>query len=173
MGNRPLKLVKNPVTTQINTNDEVGPNYASLNEKQRGFVEGYLLHGNAKQAAIEAGYNPNNAATNTTKLLKHETIKEALKERQAHIKKNVQNPLTPEEMRMLLAQMARNTQSKDQDRIKAIRVHAELDGLLIKRIEGNITTEHILNSEDLDRLEKDITNGLLTCEDGPPIIDMD
>lgn len=163
---------KNQKLEPVSDPDLIGPHYAGLLDKQRAFIEAYLMTGIATEAGKIAGYAPKYVAQSVSKLLKTESIIKAIEERKAFIKQNIPNPLTPEEMRIILANIARSNNSRDGDKIKAIKTHAELDGLLIKRFEGNIETHHVLNSEDLERIEKDITEGLLTCEDSN-VIDMD
>lgn len=53
-----------------------------LNEKQKRFVDEYLIDLNATQAAIRAGYSKHLANTNARKLLQNTTIKAAIQEAQ-------------------------------------------------------------------------------------------
>lgn len=55
----------------------------ALSNKQRRFVDEYLIDLNATQAAIRAGYKPKWVTTNVTKLLENTNVKEYLTERQS------------------------------------------------------------------------------------------
>lgn len=57
-----------------------------LTQKQRRFVDEYIISGNATQAAIKAGYSKKYANTNANKLLQNTTIKAAIDKRNEEIK---------------------------------------------------------------------------------------
>lgn len=52
-----------------------------LNERQKAFADYYLEYGNATEAAIKAGYKPDNAGSNADKLRKNTKIAEYIDER--------------------------------------------------------------------------------------------
>ena len=62
---------------------------AKMTEKQRRFCDEYLIDLNATQAAIRAGYSPNYANTNASKLLQITTIKDFLQKRMAEKEKEL------------------------------------------------------------------------------------
>lgn|SRR5699024_104162 len=47
-----------------------------MNEKQKRFVDEYIIHANVYRAAINAGYSENYARTNASKLLAKDSIKD-------------------------------------------------------------------------------------------------
>lgn len=62
---------------------------AKMTAKQRRFCDEYLIDLNATQAAIRAGYSPNYANTNASKLLQITTIREFLKKRMEEKEKSL------------------------------------------------------------------------------------
>jgi phage terminase small subunit len=52
----------------------------SLTDKQRLFVQAYLIDGNGKKAAIAAGYSPHTAESQASRLLSHVEVARALRE---------------------------------------------------------------------------------------------
>lgn len=56
-----------------------------LTQKQRRFIDEYIISGNATQAAIKAGYSEKYANTNASKLLQNTTIKAEIERRNAEI----------------------------------------------------------------------------------------
>ena len=56
-----------------------------LTQKQRRFIDEYIISGNATQAAIKAGYSKKYANTNAAKLLQNTTIKAEIAHRNAEI----------------------------------------------------------------------------------------
>ena len=54
-----------------------------LNARQKKFVDAYLTHGVAKQAAIDAGYSERNAESISSQLLKKTQVADAIAARQA------------------------------------------------------------------------------------------
>ncbi|WP_416038541.1 terminase small subunit [Lactobacillus crispatus] len=56
-----------------------------LTQKQRRFIDEYIISGNATQAAIKAGYSKKYANTNAAKLLQNTTIKAEIARRNAEI----------------------------------------------------------------------------------------
>ena len=53
---------------------------ADLSDKQRRFVDEYLIDMNGKQAAIRAGYSPDAAAAQASRLLTYANVSEALRQ---------------------------------------------------------------------------------------------
>jgi phage terminase small subunit len=73
-----------------------------LTDKQRLFVEAYLIEPNGKKAAIAAGYSPSTAEVQASRLLRHVQVAEAL---QAGRKlASVRSGITPE---MVLAELGK------------------------------------------------------------------
>ena len=64
---------------------EVSSIAGKLTQKQRRFIDEYIISGNATQAAIKAGYSKKYANTNAAKLLQNTTIKAEITRRNAEI----------------------------------------------------------------------------------------
>ena len=64
---------------------EVSSIAGKLTQKQRRFIDEYIIYGNATQAAIKAGYSKKYANTNAAKLLQNTTIKAEIARRNAEI----------------------------------------------------------------------------------------
>ena len=77
---------------------------SKLSEKQRRFVEEYLIDLNATQASIRAGYSNNYANTNVSKLLQNTTIKEAIEKAMAE--RSRRTGITQDRVLMELAKLA-------------------------------------------------------------------
>lgn len=75
-----------------------------LSEKQKRFVEEYLIDLNATQASIRAGYSNNYANTNVSKLLQNTTIKEAIEKAMAE--RSRRTGITQDRVLMELAKLA-------------------------------------------------------------------
>lgn len=65
--------------------EEVSSIAGKLTQKQRRFIDEYIISGNATQAAIKAGYSKKYANTNAAKLLQNTTIKAEIARRNAEI----------------------------------------------------------------------------------------
>jgi len=61
-----------------------------LSDKQKRFVDEYLVDLNATQAAIRAGYSPHTAQEQSSRMLKNAKVKAYLKERQAALQERVE-----------------------------------------------------------------------------------
>lgn len=62
----------------------------SLNARQLAFVEAYLVTRNGKQAAIKAGYSPNTAESQASRLLRNAKVAEAIAEGREKIAKRAE-----------------------------------------------------------------------------------
>ena len=63
---------------------------SKLTQKQKAFIDAYMIHGNATQASIDAGYTYKTKAThasNASMLLKNEKIASEIAKRQAKAEK--------------------------------------------------------------------------------------
>ena len=60
-----------------------------MNARQEKFVHLYILHANATQAAIEAGYSEKTAYSNGQRLLKNVEVKNAIEEEQANWRERI------------------------------------------------------------------------------------
>lgn len=82
----------------------------ALNDKQRRFVDEYLVDSNATQAAIRAGYSAKTAGSQGHDLLKHPEISQAIQEGQEALSNRA--TMTAADVIERLAEIAR-TQGKD------------------------------------------------------------
>ena len=75
-----------------------------MNEKQKRFVDEYIIHANVYRAAINAGYSENYARTNASKLLAKDSIKD-YKDKRLEEMKNKRTADAQEVMEYLTAVM--------------------------------------------------------------------
>ena len=75
----------------------------SLTDKQRRFVEAYLIEPNGQKAAIEAGYSPNGAANAAYRLLNHAEVADELARRRREVAMSA--GITPEMVLLELAKL--------------------------------------------------------------------
>jgi phage terminase small subunit len=75
----------------------------SLTDKQRRFVEAYLLEPNGTKAAVAAGYSESSAAVEANRLLKHAKVVAAIEERRKEI--TAATGVTPERVVAELAKI--------------------------------------------------------------------
>lgn len=83
-----------------------------MNEKQKRFVDEYIIHANVYRAAINAGYSENYARTNASKLLAKDSIKD-YKDKRLEEMKNKRTADAQEVMEYLTAVM-RGEQSDEE-----------------------------------------------------------
>ncbi|HET7559931.1 MAG TPA: terminase small subunit [Limnochordia bacterium] len=76
----------------------------ALKEKQKAFVEDFLIHGNAKLAAINSGYSPRSAESQGCRMLKMPAVLKYLEMRRAEIARRT--GVTPERVMQELARIA-------------------------------------------------------------------
>jgi phage terminase small subunit len=62
------------------------PNPDTITDQESRFVEAYLVLGNGKQAAVEAGYSPRTAAVAGSRLLRRKRVKMAIDARQIAVR---------------------------------------------------------------------------------------
>jgi phage terminase small subunit len=109
-----------------------------MNERQKRFVDEYLMCGNAEQAAIKAGYSKTYARGNAHKLVANVSIAEYIKEQQNELK-----PLkkaTMEEVQAFWAETMFDENVERKDRLKASEYIAKTNAAFIEKqqIEANI-----------------------------------
>lgn len=73
-----------------------------ITDKQRKFIEAYLLEPNGTKAAIKAGYAKGSAAITATKLLRHANVVAELDRRRARL--SIKTEITPD---LVLAELAK------------------------------------------------------------------
>jgi len=109
---------------------------AKLTTRQEKFCLAYVKLGNATQAYKEAGYvNKNDAcmASNSSRMLRNDNVKQRIAELQAEIRSAKMMDIA--ERREVLANIARDSESTKQDVIKAIDTLNKMDGAYLQRTE--------------------------------------
>lgn len=129
----------------------------ALNNMQLKFIDEYIKNPNATQAAIKAGYSEKTAYSQGQRLLKHDEIKSALKERTESIRSN--NILTATERMEILSNIALDKEARENDKIKAIDTLNKMDATYITQIDmttnQNVTiTENPFKELDIETLRK-------------------
>lgn len=97
-----------------------------LTPKQERFCQEYLVDLNATQAAIRSGYSQKTAYSIGQENLNKPEIKNKIEE----LQKEIQNKIewTREQSIKVLAKIASSQQSKDNDRINAVKVLNDMAG---------------------------------------------
>ena len=127
-----------------------------LTQKQRRFIDEYIISGNATQAAIKAGYSKKYANTNAAKLLQNTTIKAEIARRNAEIQSEKTADMT--EVMEYLTSVMRGEQTESvatakgvfsgvevsaKDRIKAAELIGKRNGAWTdkKELSGDISID--------------------------------
>lgn len=127
-----------------------------LTQKQRRFIDEYIISGNATQAAIKAGYSKKYANTNAAKLLQNTTIKTEIARRNAEIQSEKTADMT--EVMEYLTSVMRGEQTESvatakgvfsgvevsaKDRIKAAELIGKRNGAWTdkKELSGDISID--------------------------------
>lgn len=97
---------------------------AALTEKQRRFVERYLVHGNATRAAKSAGYRNPHVAGST--VAKHSAVAAAIAAGQS--KTTARNVMERDEALALVAGIARDKRTPSSVRIAAVARASRMQG---------------------------------------------
>ena len=117
-----------------------------MTDKQRRFIDEYLIDSNGAQAAIRAGYSAKTARKKASDLLRLPEISAAVKKRQDELSGKLR--ITQEQIIEELANIGFSKIAEDRDKIKALAIllkrfdnnddrYDKLDAVLAK-IEGNI-----------------------------------
>ena len=127
-----------------------------LTQKQRRFIDEYIISGNATQAAIKAGYSKKYVNTNAAKLLQNTTIKAEIARRNAEIQSEKTADMT--EVMEYLTSVMRGEQTESvatakgvfsgvevsaKDRIKAAELIGKRNGAWTdkKELSGDISID--------------------------------
>lgn len=113
----------------------------AITAKQRAFVDGYIRHGNATQAAREAGFAwPNKQADQlmAKPVIKAEIARLGKKAQEAADKATI---ASTDELKEMLTAMARNPKVSAKDRIAACAQLARIFGMFIDRKELALSGE--------------------------------
>jgi hypothetical protein len=94
---------------------------AQLNDQRMLFVDEYikLRCKNAKQAAINAGYSPKSAQSQSSQILKDSNVQEYLKQRKAEISQELKQEFIFDalEARSVMYEIMKNPEAADRDKI--------------------------------------------------------
>lgn len=107
-----------------------------LNIRQKRFAEYYAQSGNTVQSAIQAGYSESYANGRAYELLEKVGIKNYIQELTDKIKD--ENIISAKDRLIILSKIAKNTDEKAGDRIKAIDTLNKMDGVYIIRDEAEL-----------------------------------
>lgn len=144
---------------------EVSSIAGKLTQKQRRFIDEYIISGNATQAAIKAGYSKKYANTNAAKLLRNTTIKAEITRINAEIQSEKTADMT--EVMEYLTSVMRGEQTESvatakgvfsgvevsaKDRIKAAELIGKRNGAWTdkKELSGDINIDIGVGSYDDD-----------------------
>ena len=128
-----------------NMADEYG-----LNLRQRRFVDHYLLHGNATQAYLAAGYSERNAGPNGGALLKLSKVQqaiEALRPKPA----SIEDMVTPQDV--INGLMAETRGEHAPTRVSAWRELGRALGLFVDRQQSTVTASF---ADEIESLQDEI-----------------
>ena len=129
-------------------------NALELSPKQRHFAEGYSQHGNATQAALDAGYAPVGAASQGSALLRNPKVRTfieaALKDSAPIITRDV---IVRELWGNHLTHRTDNPQASN----RALELLAKLGGMMVERSEMTVTVEQAMSAMDaeIERLSRE------------------
>ena len=136
-----------------------------LTQKQRRFIDEYIISGNATQAAIKAGYSKKTAAVTATENLRKPNIKAEIEKRNAEIQSEKTGDMT--EVMEYLTSVMRGEQTESvatskgvfpgvevsaKDRIKAAELIGKRNGAWTdkKEINGDLSIEIGMGDYDAD-----------------------
>ncbi|OYR97482.1 terminase small subunit [Lactobacillus taiwanensis] len=136
-----------------------------LTQKQRRFIDEYIISGNATQAAIKAGYSKKTAAVTATENLRKPNIKAEIEKRNAEIQSEKTADMT--EVMEYLTSVMRGEQTESvatskgvfpgvevsaKDRIKAAELIGKRNGAWTdkKEINGDLSIEIGMGDYDAD-----------------------
>ena len=136
-----------------------------LTQKQRRFIDEYIISGNATQAAIKAGYSKKTAAVTATENLRNPNIKAEIEKRNAEIQSEKTADMT--EVMEYLTSVMRGEQTESvatskgvfpgvevsaKDRIKAAELIGKRNGAWTdkKEINGDLSIEIGMGDYDAD-----------------------
>lgn len=125
-----------------------------LNQRQRLFIGAYLKHGNAGQAAREAGYADRSADMQASRLLKNDKIRNEIKRIRAKTEKaTIANR---QERQEILTEMLYDESATKTEKQRAIDILNKMDGDYLTKIEhsGAVGISQMSDAELLAQAEK-------------------
>lgn len=129
-----------------------------LTERQRRFVEEYVVDGNVMQAALRAGYSQNYAKANSYKLLDNGGISEGIAKEQARREKQLRQrfAIDAEEARKVMFQLMKDEGAPESVRLSAAKDFLDRAGYKpIEKQEVNATVQTNKLEDILNQLQAD------------------
>lgn len=123
-----------------------------MNERQKKFAEYYAQSGNASESAKKAGYSEKFAGQNADKLLKNTNIAEYIRELTDKAKD--ERILTAKDRQVMLSDIARDSEQKAGDRVKAIDTLNKMTGEYVTKIEGSVDMSSSFSGLTTEELRK-------------------
>lgn len=123
-----------------------------MNERQKKFAEYYAQSGNASESAKKAGYSEKFAGQNADKLLKNTNIAEYIRELTDKAKD--ERILTAKDRQVMLSDIARDSEQKAGDRVKAIDTLNKMTGEYVTKIEGSVDMSSPFSQLTTEELRK-------------------
>lgn len=108
---------------------------APLNERQRRFIDAFMVCGTPVEAARRAGYK--SVYVEGTRLLKRPAVVAEIARRREELRKK--DHLDRDQKKQLLAQAATDSKSEWKDRLKAIDLDNKMDGVYVERHEHEVS----------------------------------
>lgn len=127
-----------------------------LNLRQRRFVDHYLIHGNATQAYLAAGYSENNAGPNGGALLKLSKVQQAIEALTPKPAQTVEDLVTPEQV--VAGLLAETRGDNAATRVQAWRELGRALGLFVDRSEAKVQT--ITYADEIEGLADEIAEAV-------------
>lgn len=129
-----------------------------LTERQRRFVEEYVVDGNVMQAALRAGYSQSYAKANSYKLLDNGGISEGIAKEQARREKQLRQrfAIDAEEARKVMFQLMKDESAPENVRLSAAKDFLDRAGYKpIEKQEVNATVQTNKLEDILNQLQAD------------------
>ena len=125
----------------------------ALNPRQKSFVEAYT--GNATEAALQAGYSPKTAYSHGQRLLKHDEVSRAIRER-AEERRNTLIASREQRQAFWTATM-NDPEERMSDRIRASELLGKSEGDFLERMQAQVEQVqppvfeiHFIEDDELD-----------------------
>ena len=136
---------------------------AQLNDQRMLFVDEYikLRCKNAKQAAINAGYSPKSAQSQSSQILKDSNVQEYLKQRKAEISQELKQEFIFDalEARSVMYEIMKNPEADDRDKISVAKDFLDRAGFKPSdevKLSGEVNNPFAgLSTEELKKLIDD------------------
>lgn len=111
-----------------------------MTERQRRFAEYFVSCGNRTEAARRAGYSDSYSEHRADELWRNVEVQQYIKELTE--KAQDERIMTARERQALLSDIARSSEEKTSDRVRAVDTLNKMTGEYVTRIEGRIAAEN-------------------------------